>query len=108
LILILQEKPAGPHEPESRDTAAHAAARALRAGSHLVTANKALLAERGGALQALADATGRKLLASAAVGAGRWPTAEAVIGDLLELAREVAGYDPALRLAETAGGGGLR
>jgi homoserine dehydrogenase len=90
------------------ETAAHAAARALRAGSHLVTANKTLLAERGDVLQALADATGRRLLRSAAVGGGRWPTADAVIGALLERAREVAGYDPALPLAETAGGGALR
>lgn len=59
------------------DTAAHAAARALRAGSHLVTANKTLIAERGEVLRALAGAAGRRLLASAAVG-GAVPVAERV------------------------------
>jgi homoserine dehydrogenase len=59
------------------DTAAHAAARVLLAGSHLVTANKTLLAERGGVLQALADAAGRRLLGSAAVG-GAVPVLERV------------------------------
>jgi homoserine dehydrogenase len=41
---------------------------ALRAGAHVVTANKAALAAHGAELEALAAASGRALLASAAAG----------------------------------------
>lgn len=50
---------------------------ALRAGAHVVSANKALLASRGEALQSLARQRGRRLLFSAAVG-GAMPLLERV------------------------------
>lgn len=51
--------------------------RALRSGRHVVTANKALIAEKGEALQALADANGVTLRFSAAVG-GALPALETI------------------------------
>jgi homoserine dehydrogenase len=53
------------------------ARRVLESGRHLVTANKALLAESGPALQELAAARGVRLLSSAAVG-GALPALETV------------------------------
>lgn len=52
------------------ETARHAIGAALQAGSHVVTANKAVLAEHGAELFALARACDRRLLASASVGGG--------------------------------------
>ena len=51
-----------------REPAGEFVARALRAGRHVVTANKDLLASEGARLRALARANGARLLASAAVG----------------------------------------
>lgn len=51
---------------------------AFRAGSHVVTANKAVLAEHGQELRELAKLCGRELRASAAVGGGT-PVLEAAI-----------------------------
>jgi homoserine dehydrogenase len=58
--------------------AREAIAAAFAAGSHVVTANKAVLAEHGGELVGLANAHGRRLLASASVGGGA-PVLEAAL-----------------------------
>lgn len=50
--------------------AGEASEAALRSGAHLVTANKALLAQRWDALHALADEHGATILGSASVGGG--------------------------------------
>ena len=52
------------------EPARSAIAAALRANAHVVTANKAVLAEHGQELVSLADAQGRQLLYSASVGGG--------------------------------------
>lgn len=52
------------------DPAREAIAAALQSGAHVVTANKAVLAEHGAELLALARAVDRQLLASASVGGG--------------------------------------
>ncbi|KAA0215825.1 MAG: homoserine dehydrogenase [Leptolyngbya sp. PLA3] len=57
--------------------AGRAVAGALRSGSHVVTGNKALLAERGGELEAIADAGGLVIRGSASVG-GAMPIIECV------------------------------
>ena len=59
------------------EPAASAVACALEAGSHVVTANKRVLAERGDELSSLAARRGRALVASAAVG-GVAPILEAL------------------------------
>ncbi len=59
------------------DAAACATGRALTRGKHVVTANKAVLAEHGDGLRALAEAHGVALLGSAAVG-GAAPIREAL------------------------------
>ncbi|MEN6452109.1 MAG: homoserine dehydrogenase [Thermoguttaceae bacterium] len=57
------------------DVAHRAVKAALASGAHVVTANKALLAEHGPALRSLARAHGRRLRSSAAVG-GSMPLLE--------------------------------
>ena len=52
------------------DPAADYIARALRSGRHVVTANKEVIAKRGGELRALAAERGARLLYEAAVGGG--------------------------------------
>ncbi|MCC6426326.1 MAG: aspartate-semialdehyde dehydrogenase [Phycisphaerales bacterium] len=59
------------------DTAYHAVRAALSAGKHIVTANKALIAQHGTELRDLASRTGGSLRYSAAVG-GAAPLVEAV------------------------------
>src|SRR5690606_38633334 len=59
------------------EPARSAVAAALAGGAHVVTANKALVAEHGQALEALATARGRSLLYSASVG-GSMPILEAI------------------------------
>lgn len=56
--------------------------RALRAGKHVVTANKALIASEGGALEALADAHGVTLRYEASVG-GAIPLIHTLRGTLV-------------------------
>jgi homoserine dehydrogenase len=62
----------------------------LLSGTHVVSANKALIAKCGLTLSGLAKRSGCTLSYSAAVGggAGRWPTTEAVVADLFEIRRE--------------------
>lgn len=86
--------------------AALAAARALRAGSHLVTANKTLVAERGAVLRALADAAGRRLAFSAAVG-GAVPVVERVAAAPTRSVRGVLNGTANYVLERMAGGASL-
>ncbi|OAB63242.1 hypothetical protein AY599_20700 [Leptolyngbya valderiana BDU 20041] len=60
------------------EPARDAIAAALESGAHVVTANKAVLAEHGAELFALAEAVDRRLLASASVGGGA-PVLEAAV-----------------------------
>ncbi|MEQ8875989.1 MAG: hypothetical protein RIC49_06225, partial [Phycisphaerales bacterium] len=60
------------------EPARDAIAAALESGAHVVTANKAVLAEHGEELFALAEAVDRRLLASASVGGGA-PVLEAAV-----------------------------
>lgn len=70
------------------DVAGDAVRAAFDAGSHIVTANKALIAEQGDSLAKSADRLGRRLLYSAAVG-GSTPAAERVGTGLVRQLRGV-------------------
>ncbi len=72
------------------DPALDIARNALTNGSHLVTANKAIIAEHGRELNALARQSNRRLLASASVG-GVVPVLESLNTDRVRSVRSVRG-----------------
>ena len=72
------------------DPALDIARNALTTGSHLITANKALIAEHGKELNALAQQSNRRLLASASVG-GVVPVLESLKSDRSQSVRSVQG-----------------